>query len=33
MRYPLIKDKKEGPALSKGLRSDLLRLLKYSRLG
>lgn len=33
MRYPLAKDEKTAPTLSKGLRSDLLRLLKFSRLG
>ncbi len=33
MRYPLIKNNQEAPAMSKGLRSDLLRLFKYSRLG
>lgn len=33
MRYPLINDKQQAAKASKGLRTDILRLLKYSRLG
>ncbi|TQV88807.1 hypothetical protein [Aliikangiella coralliicola] len=33
MRYPLVPDEKSAPGMSKNLRTDLLRLFKYSRLG
>jgi len=33
MRYPLIKNEKNAPVLSKKLRNDILHLFKYSRLG
>ena len=33
MRYPFISNKKSAPEMSKGLRKDILRLFKYSRLG
>ena len=33
MRYPLVRDEQLAPKTSKDLRTDLLRLFKYSRLG
>lgn len=33
MRYPLVKDEKNAAEKSQGLRRDILRLFKYSRLG
>ncbi len=33
MRYPLVKDEKNAPLMSRKLRKDILHLFKYSRLG
>jgi len=33
MKYPLIRDEKDAPSMSRKLRKDILHLFKYSRLG